>query len=258
MVPFSDAFDGIMELNIEGLSYKGIDSRPREQLHGQGRGGQSGSAPVGTSVPASKHENPRRQRDGSIGLKRARSKALGEREATPDQDDLRPVEEEEEALDIDSVLQITMAREAKIREDIEETIEEDSDEGPSRAYDSDRDEGYVSFAGQAAFSMHSRKEARKSRRPTFERSKDSVVQIGSLTRAGEAGSDINEGGRSFTDVGVSSLLSSHIAKHGYLVPTPIQRKSIPFLLVRCNYRSIVESIVNTSCMLLSVCRMDTM
>ncbi|KAI8110059.1 hypothetical protein M9435_001739 [Picochlorum sp. BPE23] len=227
-----------MELNIEEeVSRKNIEPSPREELHGQVKRVQSGSA-QGSAVPvatASKHENSRELRGArNIGLKRARSKALGQRESTPDQDDMRPVEEEEEALDIDSVLQITMAREAKIREDdAEEIIEEDSDEGPSRAYDSDRDEGYVSFAGQATFSMHSRKEAKKSRRPTFERSKDAIVQIGALTRAGDAeegGVGANEGGGSFADVGVSSLLSSHIAKHGYHVPTPIQRKSIPFLL----------------------------
>ena len=239
MVFFYDASNSTMELNIEELSHENIESRPREKLHEhQAKRAQSGSA-HGSAVPvdtASKHQNSRQPRGArNIGLKRARSKALGQRESTPDQDDMRPVEEEEEALDIDSVLQITMAREAKIREDIEERIDEDSDEGPSRAYDSDRDEGYVSFAGQATFSMHSRKEAKKSRRPKFERSKDAIVHIGSLTRAGdagEAGVGANEAGGSFVDVGVSSLLSSHMAKHGYHVPTPIQRKSIPFLLVR--------------------------
>lgn len=159
-----------------------------------------------------------------------------ERESTPDQDDLKPEEEQEEAYDVQRVLEMTMSREAKIKEQMNDTVDGDEDyksdeEGPRLDYGSDRDEGYVSFAGQATFSMHSRKEAKKARRPKFERSKDAVVQVGSLSRAGNAAeAEVDTNSRGFMALGVSSLLSGHLQRQGYVSPTVVQSRGIPSLL----------------------------
>ena len=170
---------------------------------------------------------------------------------TLDQDDLLP--DEEESLDINDILRITSNREAKLQQELEQEKEErqrqhelqSSDgesEGPDfdrSGYGSDRDDDIVTFAGQATFSMHSRKAAKKARRPKFERSKDALVQIGSLTRAGDAaqaglaglaGLDGRDSSQTFARLGVSSILSGHLEKHGYKSPTPVQARSIPPLL----------------------------
>ena len=170
--------------------------------------------------------------------KRLRSVEVDERGEVPiDQDDLQPIEEQEEAFDVQHVLSLTMSREAKIKEEMNSDVhvnEYSSDEqGPNSDYGSDRDEGFVSFAGQATFSRHSRKEAKKARRPKFERSDDAVVQVGSLTRAGNASEGecvVNEGG--FGALGVSDILSGHLEKQGYTLPTAVQAKGIPVLLKR--------------------------
>lgn len=170
--------------------------------------------------------------------KRLRSVEVDQRgEVAIDQDDLQPIEEQEEAFDVQHVLSLTMSREAKIKEEMNSDVhvnEYSSDEqGPNADYGSDRDEGFVSFAGQATFSRHSRKEAKKARRPKFQRSDDAVVQVGSLTRAGNAseGECVANGG-GFGALGVSDILSGHLEKQGYTSPTAVQAKGIPVLLKR--------------------------
>jgi ATP-dependent RNA helicase DDX31/DBP7 len=218
-----------MELNIEGPgSTATVPSLVNSEKPKREQREKMGGHQFLDTGKADKHSK-------SIGLKRARSKATGERESTPDQEDLQPVAAQDEEFDVNSVLQITMSREAKLKEELDvitKNVNNESDEdGPELAYESDRDEGYISFAGQATFSMHSRKEAKKSRRPKFERSDDAVVHTGSLTRAGnaeEAGIGQTTGG--FASLGVSELLCAHLEKQGFTSPTPVQSKSIPSLI----------------------------
>jgi len=185
--------------------------------------------------------------------------------AVVDQDDLAA--DEDESFDILDVLKATRSKEevlaTKLREEEEvhraaglvgHADSDDSDLGFDVAlgggYGSDRDEDVVTFGGQATFSVHSRKAAKRARRPNFERSDDAVVQTGALTRAGVADdadvdADVDEeadagagaganGNRSsssgFAALGVSALLCGHLEKQGFKHPTPVQARSIPPLL----------------------------
>ncbi len=176
--------------------------------------------------------------NASKSLHKKRFRTMGnDREMTIDQDDLQPIEEQEEAFDVQHVLGLTMSREAMLREEMKVVKKQkqysSDDDGPDADYGSDRDEGFVSFAGQATFSRHSRKEARKARRPKFERSNDAVVQVGSLTRAGNAlEGDLMGKESGFGALGVSDTLSAHLEKHGYKSPTTVQGRGIPILLQR--------------------------
>lgn len=165
-------------------------------------------------------------------------------QAVLDQDDL--VASSEESIDLQDILKATKAKEehlAKLEDgdrkrkagvNSNDSDDDSDDDGPrASGYGSDRDEDVVTFGGQATFSMHSRKAARKARRPNFERSNDAVVQTGALTRAGTTGD--GNGARTtsstgFADLGVSSLLCSHLSKQGFEHPTHVQARSIPPLL----------------------------
>jgi len=179
--------------------------------------------------------------------------------AVVDQDDLAA--DEDESFDILDVLKATRSKEevlaTKLREEAGPVGPADSDDSNlgldvplGGGYGSDRDEDVVTFGGQATFSVHSRKAAKRARRPNFERSDDAVVQTGALTRAGvtddadvEAGTDADagagadangNGNRSsssgFAALGVSALLCGHLEKQGFKRPTPVQARSIPPLL----------------------------
>jgi len=158
-------------------------------------------------------------------------------ERVPDQDDL--VADEDESFDVMDVLKATISKEEEFaRLEVEgraragDSPSEDSDEGgpETTGYGSDRDEDVVTFGGQATFSMHSRKAAKKARRPKYERTRDSVVQTGELTRAGTASDMRASGSTDFAILGVSALLCGHLEKQGYTNPTTVQARAIPPLL----------------------------
>lgn len=172
-----------------------------------------------------------------IGKLRLRSRESGEREATPDQDDIMPCDGEGDE-DIGDVLKLTGAREAKLREEM--GIGKDNDDGGDDV-GSESDEVVTFGVGSSNFSARSRKEAKKSRRPNFERSRDGMIQTGSLTHAGtrQEGKGEREA-VAFHDLGVSELLVSHLEKMGFSYPTTVQKKSIPVLMVRKNPALLFE------------------
>ena len=158
-----------------------------------------------------------------------------------DQDDLIP--DEDESFDVLDVLKATKSKEEELarleaadRKLHRGTVGDDGDsegeeEGPvTNGYGSDRDEDVVTFGGQATFSMHSRKAAKKARRPKYERTQDAVVQTGALTRAGTANDMRASSSTDFADLGVSALLCGHLEKQGYKNPTTVQARTIPPLL----------------------------
>ena len=155
-----------------------------------------------------------------------------------DQDDLVP--DEDESFDVLDVLKATKSKEeglARLEAEGRARVggapggESDEEWGPeTTGYGSDRDEDVVTFGGRATFSMHSRKAAKKARRPKYERTRDAVVQTGALTRAGTASDMRASGSTGFVDLGVSALMCGHLEKQGYKNPTTVQARAIPPLL----------------------------
>jgi len=181
---------------------------------------------------------------------RMRSKEDEGREATPEQEDIQPCpdSEDNEMDDIADVLKLTAVQETKLRE---EGMVGDNNSFCSREWSSSEDEpvdpghdpdgfdAVVTFGASGGFSAHSRKEAKKARRPKFERTSDAVVRPGTLTRAGM--SNRSEGAGTdealcpmdgFEALGISSILCNYLEKHGFLHPTDVQKWSIPVVLVR--------------------------
>ena len=250
-----------MELNIEGIERDG------------GRlGGETWARDSNTKHQATKRRKPMERRidrhhdirghkidtfkhmRSTMGRQRSLSKATGEREDTPEQEDMLPCVESDgdEAGDVADVLRISMAREEDLQREVEairseirsgrqggESEEEDG--YASKEMDNDREDTYdgcVSFGGSTAISAYSRKEAKKSRRPKFERPEDGVMRPGMLTRAGTVDGAGGESGLhartdgGFVGLGVSEIMTQHLEKNGFVTPTPVQERTIPLLLVR--------------------------
>ena len=179
-------------------------------------------------------EWPRRSGTDDVDLMHANTIAMPT-ERVLDQDDL--VADEDESFDVLDVLKTTISKEEELAKLEAEARAGDArgdggDEGgpETSGYGSDRDEDVVTFGGQATFSMHSRKAAKKARRPKYERTRDAVVQTGALTRAGTADDMRASGSADFAGLGVSALLCGHLEKQGYENPTTVQARAIPPLL----------------------------
>ena len=240
--------DTVMDLNITNILdsiCEGVQASESQEERGMRKGQEEGTVLPSFGGSGGRMNNHVRGTKNLIqhGSHRMRSKEGEGREATPEQEDIQPCpdSEDNEMDDIADVLKLTAAQETKLRE---EGVVSDNDfrsggwsssdeQQVDPEYDPDGLDDIVTFGAGGGFSAHSRKEAKKARRPKFERTSDSVVRPGSLTRAGVSnGSEAAGRMDGFEVLGISSLLCNHLEKQGFIHPTDVQKRSIPVVLVR--------------------------
>jgi len=242
-----------MEINVTGILdsiCEGGQASESQGERGMRKGREEGTMLLdlgGSGGRVNAHSVTKKM--NKYGSNRMRSKEDEGREATPEQEDIQPCPdgEDNEMDDIAHVLKLTAVQETKLREEgvggdkdfCSGERSSSDDEKVDPEHDPDGLDDVVNFGASGGFSAHSRKEAKKARRPNFERTPDAVVRPGSLTRAGMSNRSEAAGTdealctmHGFAALGISSLLCNHLEKHGFLHPTDIQKRSIPVVLVR--------------------------
>jgi ATP-dependent RNA helicase DDX31/DBP7 len=215
---------------------------------------------------ATRHEEPSKR----VGRMRLQSRLAGNRESTPDQDDIKPLDGAvgEDGEDIMAAVNAALTRDRALQAELaasgktydlngnEETWgrgyhdgEDDDDDMSEGEFDLHMHSGVVDFdANGSSYPMlrKDRKRAkRESSRDAAPGTKALAVRPGLLTHAGDEAvlanatvADATQGTSaksrravaSFRDLGISEALSSHLASFGFVVPTAVQRETVPILL----------------------------
>jgi len=197
-----------------------------------------------------------------VGRMRLLSRQVGNREATPDQDDIRAASDDDDG-DVLAVVAAAVQRDRLLEEElgtmggVESTRaggHQYSSEGEGVSSDDDMHHEHTvggvdivdfDYGGDKYPEVRDRKKVKRERRQGMH-TDNVAVRPGALTHAGPTNgaataldsdvfgggdSEQGQGGETFEALGISEMMAAHLRTLGFAVPTRVQRHVVPVLLV---------------------------